>query len=443
MNRKILFILYFSLMLMIGYNYADESHLVKKNNTNNENILQYDLRIYEQNKDKEDYKYYTIKEIKDQFLINSKNISMQELDSEMLKLQAQSSKDSRTDLQDNIWDLQNNVDDMYEKIDAIDAAISNPLTPQIKIPELLKNKEKLEDSIDNLNEKIDSMEKSYIMLDFKHTTDKLNAEYNKASLESFKKTELLNLDNKILDILETNINRKMKENELEFMQDTLKIQRLSFKLGYTDQNTLKDFENKVINAEKDYDSLQKQLYTKINELEIICGIKKIDGLTINKKYFDTKLPSNKASYYKEQFKKNAYSVELLNKQIKEMDKTTRKLKGSYNGYTDSKIMKSNKEKSELQKDTILENLEIGAMKMISSYDTLKTEINKLTLNLDNSKRKLDGNRIKLSLGHISKLDYDKSELEYNQMKFGLDIMNLKLLKIKLMLDGMANGIVNK
>ncbi len=445
MNKKIL-ILLVSVVLTIGYTYADE------NKKQEDEFKIYSLRTVKETIFESKPKLYTFKELKDSFIENSKQINLKKLDNKITQKQFESSEQSKDDFMEKIWEM----DDDKRELERKKKNIEELLAVDTKIPKghpkklkrqtrnsLYDKKDMLEDNIEAIEERIDDMEKQYIMIDFKYESDKLNADYNENSLKSFKQTELLNIKNKIIDILEENINITMKENELKFTSEILDMQRKSYQLGYSDANSLHDLENKVTVITAELKNKKRIIETKLDELAIICGIEKIDGFKLKADFFDNSLESKEAEYYKKNYQKNAYSLEQLEEQAKKITTAKKQLKYRDDSEKDANLMEAKADKLTLQEDIILENIEIAALNMLNNYDNLTSEISKLSLKLNNAKRNLDGNSIKLSLGQISKLDYNKSEFEYQQMKYGTDLMDLNLLRIKILLSAMASGIVKQ
>ncbi len=405
-----------------------------------------------ENKPKRKKKLYTIDELKKAMYKNNKNISMQELENRLKKLESYNSRRQKNDLADKIDDLKSNARDLRSKSNDIDEAIENnnkladndphKIPPQ-QIAELKAKQAEINKGKNKIDDNLDEMEKNYIMLDFKHMTNELHVDYNRESLESFKESQYLNLKIKILDILEANYNKLIKENELSFMKSNYKMQEKSFELGYTDENTLKEFKKKIEAGVKDLESIEDQINYKLDELEIICGIDVIDGFKIDKKFFKTKLKSDDPNYYKDKYENHSYQFDLLSDSVDEMDRTSRRLRDVSNAHLESDIMETNSQKTALQKSIILENVKIGAINLLSGYNKLTAEKEKHQLKMDSSEDKVKNNQLRFKLGHISKLDFNTSEFEYSQLEYASEIIDLKLLRIKILLDAMANGIVNK
>ncbi len=454
MNKNLSLLMLVFLLLSSNYIHGDEKIIKEKSNPNLEEkeYIIFDLRTYDKFKEDKDKKIYSPEDIKNSFFEHNKDMSLQELDAKMKEYQAKSSSEKREDLRNNIWDLRGNQEDLYEKAENIEDMIAlnaslpdtdpNKLPPQ-KIAELDAQQSSLEESADDMNENIKKMETNYVMLDFKQITDELNAEYNEDSIESFKKTQGLNIDTKVLDIVETEISIRMKENELKFLRCMLQMQKRSFELGYMDESSIKEAEERVDLSKKDLEGIKTSLNTKLDELELLSGIKKIDGLKIDKAFFDINILSKKPRYYRDKYEKNSYQIKLLEDQVKEMEKATKKLKTSYDAGTDTKIMDTNKQKTEVQKEIILDGVEMGALSLTAGFDNLFDEKEKLALKIEAANRKTENNKIRFSLGYISKLDLIKSNFESSQLTYAGEVLDMKIIRLKLLLNAMANGIVQK
>ncbi len=452
MNKKRFFTFLLSIILLLGHIHADNNINNNDNTKDNQKYSIYHLRHFELVQFEPSGKIFTVKELKDSFLENSTSINLQELDNKIKEKQAINSENSKDDLNETIWEMDDDKREMekakkdIEEILAIDSKL--PKTHPKKLPSqtrlsLYNKKDMLNDNIEAMEERISDLEKNYIMVDFKYESDKLNAEYNKNSLESFKKTELLNIDNKILDILENDTTRDMKEQELDFMKTLLNMQKKSYNLGYTDLNTLKEFESKVTICKNELSSIQKQLNAKLDDLSIICHTERIDGLKLNSAFFDTTLASKDLTYYKKSYKKNSYQLDLIDNQVKKMKTVNSQLDYRDDSQSDAELIESKADKASLQKKAIMDNVELGASKLISSYETLDSEKKKIALKITEAKRKKEANYKKFQLGYISKLDYTKSTFEYIQTDSSIRLINLKLKRIKNLLEAMASGIVQK
>ncbi len=443
MNRKIGLLLCIVLLLSFYPLHAEDAAEQK--------YIMYTFRTY-QDEEKHNYQNYYLDDLKDKFIENSKKIDSKKIDNEILTFEADNSEKSKKDLKSSISDMQSSIYSLEDKeeqlTDVLDFDSMLPPTHPNKLSQLERENleaqiDQISDSISSYEKNLDDMKKNYIMLDFKLANDNLNVEYKTVDLEHFIKTELLSIDSKVLDILEENVNKSMKENELEYMSGVLTVQKKSYELGYTDGNTIMELEKKIDLLNKDISSINNKIYSKLDELAIITGVEYIDGLIFYTYYFNEELISTDAAYYRDKFEENAYQFDLMDEQIKAMDDTEEKLRKKSKTKIDADIMNAKKRKTVIYTDSLLNEIELGAFNLISNYNAVNLEREKHLLTIEERARKNDLEKIKLDLGYISKFDYDASTFEYLQLSTSTELMNLKLVRIRLLLDSMAEGVVQK
>ncbi len=450
--KKNLIISFIIILLAFNYGYADE--ITDKEEVEEKTIQTklYPLKIYNKSTYYGKSRYYTLEDIKEAFVKNNKNIDIKRLDNEIAEYEYENSKESKEDLRKKIRDLEITIADLETKYRDIEKTLAfDNMLPEghpNKLPyetrsRLSAQSAQLSNSIVTYGENLKSMKENYIMLDLKTGTSELNYEYSDEALEDFIKSEKLSIDIKILDILETNVKMKMKASEINFMNEMLKAQKISYELGYIDFNALMDFESKIKVLNDEFDLLNEDINSKLYELSIISGFERIDGLRISDDFFNSELQSKESNYYAEKYKENSYQFDLIDKQAGKLAIAERDLKEREEDSTDAKIMNAKKRKALIQKESILENIKLGASKLISGYNTVSLEKSKNEINLSEAKRKLKMEKMKYSLGYLSRINYNKSAFKTNQMESSMEILELKLVYFKKMLDAMADGIAQK
>ncbi len=398
------------------------------------------------------YCCYTADELKNSFLETSKLLDVQKLENELTMYEYEQSEKSKKSLKNKIRDALAAISDMQIKIgqteealrldDSLPAGHPQKLSPMERAT-MVQNKKQLEETADSYEDNLRDMRKNYVMLDFQYEMNKLNASYSDKSLEAFRKSELLTIDGKLLDLMELNINIKMKIKELWFMRATRDRQRQSAELGYVPWSTLESFETDVAVVEQELRAMQKQSDAKLEELAFLCGVDHIDQLTVERTFSDKWLVSYDPVYYRKKYQENTYEIDLMEDQFDQMHETEKDLKKKANAKTDSYIMDTKERKGRLQKDILLDNVELGALQLIGNYQNVEDERSKHLLKVSESKRILDIHREEYELGQISEQKYKQSELKYVQLYMSLELMDLQLVRLKLLLDAMAEGIVRQ
>ncbi len=447
MKKKIWMIFLILSMLNIYSIYAEE-----KDKREKEEVEVYQLRRYDKKEDKKNYTSYDYEELKTSFRETNKNIDIKKIEQEILRYEYQDAGNQKDNLSSKITELENKKSALESQLFQLNQLIimddnlpdghPNKMTAEER-QNAIQNSIKMQEGISTYGENLVDMRKKYILLDFKVVSDRINLSYNKDSLESFIKAEELNFNQKIIDIIKLHISREMKEEELGFLDTVLYAQNISYELGYSDIDSINNIQIKRQILKTDITALNREINLKLRELSILSGIDNISGIKVKKSFFNTKLKSTDATYYVEGYKKHAYEFQMIDKQLKAMDSSQRQLSGAEDGELDSNMMKARIKKLEIRKNAITDSVESGSLKLLAGYEKVVLNKDKHRINLTSSEREKNRSYIRYSLGHMSRIEYNQLAIKYMQLKKAEKLIDLEMLNLKLMLDAMAKGIVQK
>ncbi len=392
-------------------------------------------------------------ELLERFLVkNSKVIEMERINDDIGALDAEKTKQSLGDLKRKIEELKSDKSDAEDKIsdieDALDFDLALPpghplkMTPEARFS-LDKQKEQLSNAIDAYNDNIRDMKENYVLLDFKASTELINTSYHDVTLDAFIENEKQSLNNKILDLLDAEASLSLKINEFDFMRELYKKQEDLYRFGYIDKAALLAFQSSIDGLALEIKDIKADITNKHDELEIITGLGYVFGIKLERGFFDKKLLSDSYRYYSDEFQKSSYQIPLLDEQISEMREKEEEIRKKTSKKLDADIIKLQIENAFLSKEALVEGVESASFKLLAGYDKVELEKSKIEVKIREAERKYSDNLWKYNHGYISKLDLEKSGFEVTQLKSSIDVLDLKLLRIKKTLDAMARGVLQK
>ncbi len=446
-----LLLMLLSVLLLID---ADATKADNKTNADAKEIEYVDY-IHRYDYDKEIYpnQVFLTLDFLEEFLVrNSKQVKLEKIKDEISVYEVEKSKESLKDLLVKVDELKKAKRETYRKISDIDSALAadaalpvgHPLkmTPQAKAT-LLKQRAQLKEAVETYNDNIKEMKENYVLLDFKTSTELLDLSYADISYDTFVETQKLTLNNKILDLLDIESSLVIKVNELDFMKNLYAMQCGGYKLGYLDKSKILEFESKLELLELEIKGMRDDISNKFDELEVLTGLGYIFGIKIEQSFFDRDLVSTSYHYYSDEFQNRSYQFPLIDEQIEEMKSTEKELRDTTSKKLDADILKLRIKNTLLNRDSLVEGVETASFKMMNGYEKIEAEKKKLLLQIKEAERKYSDKLWQYNNGIISKLDLNKANFEVIQLKSSVDIMDLKLLRIKKTLDAMARGIVKK
>ncbi len=440
-NKKVI-VLFIILSCFVFFNCAslfiraDEGEKIEKES------FTYIKKIDEKKQNLPSSEYMTIKEIEKVFVENSKSIKLEKLKQDLKQETLISDEEKLEKLEKNIKDVEKSKSDLEEKLDEINRNLDiSHLLPSETVESLEEKKEKAIDGIEKYDENLEEMRKNYILLDYKMSSNSVDLSNRENSLEDFIESEINNLEKKILDIVELDKLIIMKNDEYKFIKNLYDMNKITYKLGFIDKMTLIELQNSLDEIDIDIESMNTSFNDKFDEIAFIIGVDDLNGIKLEKNYFDYELKSYVYSYYVKKCLSENQNIALMNEKIDLIGDTEIELRDDYEN--DADILEVNKKQAEINKKSIRDSLEIASKKMLSAYKKLEKEKSKLILKQDLLLKKKSANDLTYSLGYMSKLDCDKLEFEFEQVEKSINLLEIKMLRIKKALDSLASGIIQK